>query len=238
MINCAQWHFLSWSPALNWALKESAQQHHLEEESFTENGDTNCSWKAFISKYLSVSAKLQKSWPRAAGTLSAAASKEEEPGCLTYKPQGYGVCKWGTAERKGKIFISPSCTNSFTTCIITTWAFLTILQWYSLIAVMKYTQSQSEICRANRLCAAQGWGEQAQLKHKTRHFHQLCHCQAAAQQGFSVKSLHNMMVMSFSAIIMSLSDGNKMEYLSLLLVHSENMQICQSSLYLDRNKIH
>lgn len=47
-----------------------------------------------------------------------------------------------------------------------------------------------------------------------------------------------MMVMSFSAIIMSLSDGNKMEYLSLFLVHLENMQICQSSLYLDRNKTH
>lgn len=68
------------------------------------------------------------------------------------------------------------------------------------------------------------------------HFQALHHCQAAARQGFQVKSLHNMMVMSFSAIIMSLSDGNKMEYLSLFLVCSENMQICQSSLYLDRNK--
>lgn len=47
-----------------------------------------------------------------------------------------------------------------------------------------------------------------------------------------------MMVMSFSAIIMSLSDGNKMEYLSLFLVCLENMQIRQSSLYLDRNKTH
>lgn len=92
VINCAQWHFLSRSSALNWALKKSAQQHHLGEESCTESKDTNCSWKPFISKYLSVSAKLQRSWPRAAGTLSAAASKEEEPGCLTHnKPEFWGV---------------------------------------------------------------------------------------------------------------------------------------------------
>lgn len=155
MINCAQWHFLSRSSALNWALKKSAQQHHLGEESCTESKDTNCSWKPFISKYLSVSAKLQKSWPRAAGTLSAAASKEEEPGCLTYKPQSYGVCKGGRTEREGKTFSSPSCTNSLHYLYFHYTCFSNhpsvIFLNYTL---MEYTQSQSETCKANRLCAA------------------------------------------------------------------------------------
>lgn len=157
MINCAQWHFLSRSSALNWALKKSAQQHHLEEESCTESKDTNCSWKPFISKYLSGSAKLQKSWPRAAGILSAAASKEEEPGCLTSQPQSYGMCKGGRIEREGKIFGSPSYTNFLHYLYFHYMCFSNHLSVIFLnYALMKYAQSQAEICKANRLCAAHG----------------------------------------------------------------------------------
>lgn len=147
--------------ALNWALKKSAQRYHLEQESCTENEDTNCSWKAFISKYLSVSAKLQKSWPRAAGTLSAAASKKE-PECLTYKPPTpinhsiMGCANEGELREKQEYFVLPPVPTSFTTCIFTTCASLTISVIFLNYTLMKYTQSQSGICKANRLCAAQG----------------------------------------------------------------------------------
>lgn len=146
----------------------------------------------------------------------------------------------GELREKQEYLVLPPVPTSFSTCIFTTCASLTISVIFLNYTLMKYTQSQSGICKANvRVCST--GAEENQLSScysNTKPGISRSSTTAAAQQGFQVKSLHNMMVMSFSAIIMSLSDGNKMEYLSLLLVHSENMQICQSSLYLDRNKIH